>query len=137
MSGITRRALTTLFAAAGLGATATPPRAQGVSERIEVVMFRRAGCPWCHTWDREIGTIWEKTEIGAREPMIMVDLDTDPMPAIDLARPARFTPTFVVARDGVEVARIEGYPGQDFFWGLIEKAITDAEAEAAAAPVSQ
>ena len=31
----------------------------------------------------------------------------------------RFTPTFVLVRDGQEIDRIEGYPGQDFFWSLL------------------
>jgi hypothetical protein len=30
-----------------------------------------------------------------------------------------FTPTFVLLVDGVERNRIEGYPGEDFFWGLL------------------
>ncbi len=30
-----------------------------------------------------------------------------------------FTPTFVLVENGVELARIEGYPGEDFFWGLL------------------
>ena len=31
-------------------------------------------------------------------------------------RPIRYTPTFVLAEDGKEVGRIEGYPGDEFFW---------------------
>jgi hypothetical protein len=38
---------------------------------------------------------------------------------VDLARPISFTPTFVLVEDGRELARIEGYPGEDFFWGLL------------------
>lgn len=114
------------------GSAQTEPEA-AARDRIAVVMFRRAGCPWCHAWDREIGGVWDKTDIGAREPVIMVDLDTDPMPEIALAYPARYTPTFVVALDGVEIGRIEGYPGREFFWGLIERLLLQA-AEQAGAP---
>ena len=35
--------------------------------------------------------------------------------------PIRYTPTFVLARDGREVGRIEGYPGDSFFWALLDK----------------
>ena len=36
------------------------------ADALELVMFRRAGCPWCATWDREIGPIYGKTdEIGS------------------------------------------------------------------------
>jgi len=36
-----------------------------------------------------------------------------------LERSVHFTPTFILVDDGREVGRIEGYPGEDFFWGLL------------------
>ena len=30
-----------------------------------------------------------------------------------------FTPTFVLVEDGKEIGRIEGYPGEDFFWPML------------------
>lgn len=36
-----------------------------------------------------------------------------------LARRVTFTPTFVLLVNGTERNRIEGYPGEDFFWGLL------------------
>jgi hypothetical protein len=38
-------------------------------------------------------------------------------------KPTRFTPTFVLVADGREVGRITGYPGEDFFWGLLQRLI--------------
>jgi len=38
-----------------------------------------------------------------------------------------FTPTFVLMQDGVEIGRIEGYPGEDFFWGLLNQMIETAQ----------
>jgi hypothetical protein len=29
--------------------------------------------------------------------------------------------------DGQEISRIEGYPGEDFFWGVLEKMMFDAK----------
>ena len=29
--------------------------------------------------------------------------------------------------DGNEVSRIEGYPGEDFFWGLLGRMLSDAK----------
>jgi hypothetical protein len=29
--------------------------------------------------------------------------------------------------DGTEAARLEGYPGEDFFWGLLTQMINDAK----------
>ena len=31
-----------------------------------------------------------------------------------------FTPTFILFEKENELARLEGYPGEDFFWALLE-----------------
>jgi hypothetical protein len=36
-----------------------------------------------------------------------------------------FTPTFVLINNGQEQARIEGYPGEDFFWPLLTRLLED------------
>jgi hypothetical protein len=87
----------------------------------ELLMFRRAGCPWCLAWDEAVGPIYPKSDLGRRLPLRPVDLDRDPPPAVILVRPVRFTPTFVVVDEGREIGRIEGYPGEDFFWSLLDK----------------
>jgi thioredoxin-related protein len=101
-----------LLAAAGLAAPANA---------AELVMFRRAGCPYCAAWDRAIGPIYPKTDIGTRLPLRQVDLDRSPDGKVALVSPVRFTPTFVLVDSGREVGRLEGYPGEDFFWGLLER----------------
>jgi len=87
----------------------------------ELVMFRRAGCPYCAAWDRAIGPVYPKTDIGKRLPLRQVDLDRSADGKVALASPVRFTPTFVLVDSGREVGRLEGYPGEDFFWGLLER----------------
>ena len=32
-----------------------------------------------------------------------------------------YTPTFVLVDKGKEIGRIRGYPGEDFFWGLLQQ----------------
>ena len=91
------------------------------AQAAELLMYRRAGCPWCQAWDEAIGPSYPKSDLGRLLPLRTVDLDRDPAPAVTLLRPVLFTPTFVVADEGREIGRIEGYPGQDFFWGLLEK----------------
>lgn len=88
----------------------------------ELLMLRRAGCPWCAAWDRAIGPVYEKTEIGRSLPLRMVDLDSADLPP-GLARAVRYTPSFILMADGHEIGRIEGYPGEDFFWGVLEKLV--------------
>jgi hypothetical protein len=87
----------------------------------ELVMYRRAGCPYCLAWDREIGPVYPKTDIGKQTPLRQVHLDRGKDTSVELKSPIRFTPTFVVVEDGREKARIEGYPGEFFFWGVLEK----------------
>ena len=113
--------LTSLFVAATLmGATFS--RADPV-----LVMAEEPGCMWCAAWNRDIGPIYGKTGEGAAAPLRRIDI-TDPIPDdISLARGINFTPTFVLLVDGAEVSRLEGYPGEDFFWGLLGRMLDDGE----------
>jgi hypothetical protein len=113
-----------LLVGGALGALVAGPGAAGARPEARpdaLVMFRRAGCPWCHAWDREIGLIYPRTEIGAALPLREVDLDREGDGGIALARPVRYTPTFVLVSGTTEVARIEGYPGDEFFWIRLEQ----------------
>jgi hypothetical protein len=110
------------LAAAAALALSTLLLCASAAQSAELVMFRRAGCQWCDAWDRDIGPIYVKTEVGRTTPIRFVDLDRDAAMA-RLARPVRFTPTFVLVESGQEIGRIEGYPGQDFFWGLLDRLV--------------
>jgi hypothetical protein len=92
------------------------------AQAAELVMFRRDGCPWCAMWDREIGPIYSKTEVGRRAPLRMLDLDRG-TGGIRARSPIHYTPTFVLVENGEEVGRIEGYPGNDFFFGLLQNLV--------------
>jgi hypothetical protein len=86
-----------------------------------LVMVEQVGCYWCEAWDEEIGVVYAITDEGQRAPLRRIDL-FDPMPDdITVRSKARFTPTFILLRDGVEVGRIEGYPGEDFFWPMLNQ----------------
>jgi thioredoxin-related protein len=89
----------------------------------ELLMYRTAGCPWCAKWDEAIGPIYPKTEVGRRAPLRVVHSDKENGPDVALSRPVRYSPTFVLVDNGREVGRIEGYPGEDFFWGLLENLV--------------
>jgi hypothetical protein len=97
------------------------------SHAAELVMFERAGCIWCARFDAEIAPIYDKTEEGRSTPLRRVNRDA-PLPA-DLAGidPGAFTPTFVVVQEGHEIGRIRGYPGNAFFFGLLEQILSNSE----------
>jgi len=91
----------------------------------ELVMFQRAGCPFCAQFDREIAPIYSKTEEGKTAPLRRVDIYA-PIPS-DLGSIVveRITPVFVLVDHGREIGRIRGYPGEDNFWGLLAGMIGD------------
>lgn len=92
-------------------------------QAAELLMFRQAGCPWCNAWDRTIGPIYPKTDIGRKFTLRHVDLHGDRKGWPQLKVPVRFTPTFVLVDQGRELARIEGYAGEHFFWAQLERLI--------------
>ncbi len=95
-----------------------------------LVMVEQAGCIYCARWNAEIGPIYPKTPEGKMAPLIRADRKDGPPEGIEYARKAYITPTFILVDDGKELARLEGYPGEDFFWGMLGmmlKAHTDFE----------
>jgi hypothetical protein len=98
---------------------ATALWAQVLWAETQLLMAEEPGCVWCARWNEEIAPIYPKTGEGAAAPLRRINLQ-DPVPAdIALNRRVNFTPTFILLVDGAEMSRIEGYPGEDFFWGLL------------------
>lgn len=86
---------------------------------LTLLMVEQRGCAYCRMWDDEIAPIYPKTAEGKVAPLRRMDLNAAQPADITLnSRPA-FTPTFVLLRDGAEIDRLEGYPGEDFFWDLV------------------
>ena len=86
----------------------------------ELLMLEQPGCSWCARFDAEIAPAYPKTAQGKTAPLRRVNI-TRAWPA-DLAgiKSDRFTPTFVLLDKGHEVARMRGYPGDEFFWLLLD-----------------
>jgi len=97
-------------------ATAAP---SGV-DAAQLLMLAQPGCAWCARFDEEIAPAYPLTAEGRRAPLRRVDI-TQPWPAdLEAVARERLTPTFVLlADDGTEVARLRGYPGDNFFWPLL------------------
>jgi hypothetical protein len=85
----------------------------------ELVMFERAGCPYCAQFNREIAPIYPRTDEGKAAPLRRVDIYA-PIPSdLKFIAIERITPVFVLIDRGREIGRIRGYPGEDNFWGLL------------------
>jgi len=95
------------------------------AQALELVMVEQQGCTYCAAWHREIGPAYPNTDEGRAAPLRMMQLGDMPG-ALDLVSRPRFTPTFLLVSDGREVARLEGYPGADFFFPLLARMIEEA-----------
>ena len=82
-------------------------------------MFEQAGCVWCEAFDREIATVYDKTDEGARAPLRRVNIAVALPSDLTFIAVERLTPLFVLIDNGREIGRIRGYPGEDHFWGLL------------------
>lgn len=88
-------------------------------QAAELVMFETVGCVWCEAWNREVGGIYHKTEAGRLAPLRRVELYGPRPEDLRSIEDIVYTPTFVLVEDGRTVGRIDGYPGNDHFWGLL------------------
>lgn len=87
---------------------------------LRLLMIEQPGCMYCLQWDQQIWPKYDLTDEGRAAPLQRLQLRAAMPLGLETLTPATFTPTFVLVRDGIEVGRIEGYPGEDFFWGLLD-----------------
>ena len=94
---------------------------------MQLVIVGEQGCSWCDQWNEEISEIYPKTAEGKRAPLRRIDIHDTLPKDLSFSLGLNFTPTFVLVVHGVERGRIEGYPGEDFFWGLLAVLIDEAD----------
>lgn len=98
------------------------------AQAVELIMVERQGCHYCIEWKQVLGPIYPNSPEGQYAPLRIIDIADAPPQDVKFARKVVYTPTFVLVDDQQEIGRIEGYPGEDFFWGLLQmmlKAKTD------------
>lgn len=88
---------------------------------VRLVMVGQPGCAYCAAWEAQIAPAYPNTAEGRFAPLLRADLRDGPPAGITYGRKVLFTPTFILVEDGVERARLEGYPGEDFFWPLLSR----------------
>lgn len=90
-------------------------------EAAELVYVHQAGCGYCVRWERDVGATYPRTEEGRRAPLRPIELRDEKLKSLKLSRGVRYTPTFLLVENGAEIGRIEGYSGEDFFWGRLAR----------------
>ena len=99
----------------------------GRVDAAQLIMVEQDACEWCETWNEEVGGVYHKTTEGKAAPLRRVDIH-DKMPSdLQFITGLVYTPTFVLVDKGKEIGRIRGYPGEGFFWGLLQQLIGKLE----------
>ncbi|MEY8882428.1 hypothetical protein [Donghicola sp. XS_ASV15] len=91
----------------------------------ELVMVEQVGCAYCELWHKQVGHIYPVAAVSDAAPLRTVQLSEIKDAGFEITRPVVFTPTFLLVDDGQELARLEGYAGEDFFWPLVEKMVAE------------
>ncbi|MEF3046779.1 thioredoxin family protein [Pseudotabrizicola sp. L79] len=94
---------------------------------VQLLMFEQAGCIYCARWHEEVGPEYPLTDEGKAAPLRPLQLRAPLPDDLTIVSPPIFTPTFVLVQDGQEKGRIEGYPGEDFFWPLLANLLKTLE----------
>ncbi len=89
---------------------------QPVTQGLRLVMVDLKGCGFCAAFKREVLPAYGASREGRAAPLSIVEIGGPWPDGIALAGRPRVTPTFILLRDGMEQARIEGYAGAESFW---------------------
>ncbi|WP_312527601.1 SoxS protein [Paracoccus sp. (in: a-proteobacteria)] len=114
-------------ALAGVGRSHRAEAASG-SGSFQLIMAVQRGCIYCAAWRREVGPGYAQSDPGRRAPLVEVAIDGPWPDGLVLARRPHLTPTFVLVRGGIELERIEGYPGADAFYRTLSDMLKSAGA---------
>lgn len=81
-----------------------------------LVMVDQAGCPFCVKFHREVEPSYFKRAEGKRAPLRRVDVTGSWPQDLGKITPVKFTPVFILVKQGREVGRIFGYSDPKSFW---------------------
>jgi len=86
---------------------------------LELIMVESDFCPFCERFHAEIGNVYPNTDEGKQAPLRTWQIETPFPESLTLMESVTFTPTFILLNDGIEVGRLTGYNGDEFFWYLL------------------
>ena len=87
----------------------------------QLLMIRQDGCIYCRQWEAVVAPAYATSPQGRAAPLRRIDINGPYPDGLALDRQPYVTPTFILIRNGQEMGRIEGYPGQKNFWRFLDR----------------
>jgi len=85
----------------------------------ELLVIEQPDCPFCERFNEEIGHAYANTDEGKLAPLVRLQLYENWPEEYSKIAKAKFTPTFILVHEGIEIDRLHGYQGDEFFWFLL------------------
>ena len=87
----------------------------------KLLMITADYCVYCQIWEKEIGTIYHKTDIAKIFPLERIELDKYSISNNSDNYETKITPTFVFFKENEEIGRIIGYSSAEMFWWQVDE----------------
>ena len=87
----------------------------------KLLMITADYCVYCQIWEKEIGTIYPKTDIAKNFPLERIELDEHSLINDSDSNETKITPTFVFFKEKEEIGRIIGYSSAEMFWCQVDE----------------
>lgn len=89
----------------------------------ELIVLEAPNCTYCAVFRRDVLPTYQRSKRAAELPIRFIDLNDPAADQLKLASSVQMVPTIVLMRDGVEVERMTGYMGPDFFFKSIARMV--------------
>ena len=87
----------------------------------KLLMITADYCIYCQIWEKEIGTIYPKTDIAKSFPLERIELDENSIKTNSDNYETKATPTFIFFKKKEEIGRILGYSSAEMFWWQVDE----------------
>ena len=89
----------------------------------KLFMLTDKSCGVCIVWEKQIGNIYNKTDVSKIFPIERLYLNVIDKNKLNSIFKTSATPTFVFYRNNIEIGRISGYSNPEMFWWQIDEII--------------
>ena len=89
----------------------------------KLFMLTDKTCGVCIAWEKQIGKIYNKTDISNIFPVERNYVNKIDKNKLNTIFKTKVTPTFVFYKNNVEIGRISGYSNPEMFWWQIDEIV--------------